>query len=821
MAEWSLPGYTELARLGQGGFGRVVLARRADTGEVVAIKYLFAGGDRAAFRHEAAILRRVVSPFVARLYAFVETPAGAAIVMEAVPGVSLRAVLDRSGVLAPESALALLKGSLLGLAAAHAAGTVHRDYKPGNVLVQPNNQSKLVDFGIALLAGHSGQAGGTPAYMAPEQWLGHPATPATDVYAATCVFFQCVTGGRPYEATTTEELRALHATAPPPLARVPEPLRPLIARGMAKSTADRPAGAAPFVAELEAAARAGYGHNWELEGWQHLVGLAGVLLAASPMAWVISATGVLGPATALLTTGATALASGTTAAGTAASGTASAGAGTAAGTLAAGAGTAGGGAAAGGAASGAAAGLATGGAGAAAGGAVGAGGLASGLAGTAASGAAAGGVGTAAGAAAAGGAVGAAGGSAAAGGAVGAAGMASGLAGGSVGTAASGAVGTASGAAAGSLGTAAGAGGAGAGGAAGGIAGSAAGGGAAGGAGGAAGAVAGGAGGAAGAVAGGAGGAAGVAAGSGAAAGGAVAGGVAAGGAAVGSGAAAGGVAAGGAIAGGGAATVAAGTGGVAAAVAAKIAAVVVAVAVVVGATVIVVGVNSGGSPPAEQQALRVNSQTVRTTYDDVILNVSAQVVQVSGHPDSAVQQRINNGLRAPVNDEISRLRDNIAGTRELTPGHPQQNAPFNLDTTAKVLLRNDDFLSVHYDHAVVSDLITNSDWSTANSTTVNLRTGETLAPDAILTENADLTQVARALDRDGGVCGMPGVLSITRDDFGDAVQVGFTRRAMEFTLELPRLSGFANACGIKTIAVPYGELDGLDRNLVAKLTAG
>lgn len=61
---------------------------------------------------------------------------------------------------------------------------MHRDYKPGNVLVQPDRQSKLVEFGIAVLAGHSGQDG-TPAYMAPEQWQGGPATPATDVYAAT------------------------------------------------------------------------------------------------------------------------------------------------------------------------------------------------------------------------------------------------------------------------------------------------------------------------------------------------------------------------------------------------------------------------------------------------------------------------------------------------------------------------------------------------------------------------------------------------------------------------------------------------------------
>lgn len=295
MSDWTVPGYTQLTVLGEGGFGRVVLARHDASARVVAIKYLHSADEhsRAQFRHEAAILHRVVSPHVARLYEFVETPAGAAIVMEAVPGVALKAILDQHTVLTPEAALTILKGSLLGLAAAHAAGTVHRDYKPGNVLVQPNNQSKLVDFGIALLSGHSGHSGGTPAYMAPEQWQGAPATPATDVYAATCVFFLCITGFRPFQESDTERLRQAHQFAPPPIQHVPPPVQALVARGMAKDVAARPASAAAFVRELEAAAVKGYGKDWESKGWQRLAGYAGTLLAASPMAWLVSSTGVL------------------------------------------------------------------------------------------------------------------------------------------------------------------------------------------------------------------------------------------------------------------------------------------------------------------------------------------------------------------------------------------------------------------------------------------------------------------------------------------------------------------------------------------------
>ncbi|NDU77107.1 protein kinase, partial [Actinomadura sp. DSM 109109] len=282
--DWRLTGFTEERELGRGAQGRVVLARHTESGTPVAIKYL-TGGDPAAvagLRSEAQMLGRLTSPYVARLYQFVEGAGGAAIVMEAVNGASLKEVLRENGALAPEAALLVLKGSLLGLAAAHAVGVVHRDYKPANVVVRGDGLSKLVDFGIAVLSGGS-SISGTPVYMAPEQWRGEPAGPATDVYAATCVFVECVTGRRPFASADRAALMNQHLSAPVDVREVPGPLRPLVLQGMAKDPGERPPGAAEFVTRLESAAAAAYGGDWEQRGTRALAAAAVALAALFPL----------------------------------------------------------------------------------------------------------------------------------------------------------------------------------------------------------------------------------------------------------------------------------------------------------------------------------------------------------------------------------------------------------------------------------------------------------------------------------------------------------------------------------------------------------
>lgn len=283
MNAWAVPGYSESLELGSGASGRVVLAVHEQSGVPVAVKYLSESlrtrpGFVHGFRAEAQLLGGLRSPHVVGLYEYVEAARGAAIVMELVDGVSLRTVLKREGPLSPEAALLVLKGSLLGLADAHGVGVVHRDYKPENVLVSPEGMSKLVDFGIAVEAGLRAGVAGTPAYMAPEQWTGAPASPAGDVYASTATFFECLTGRKPYTGDHLAELALRHLEGAVPVEEVPEAVRSLVRRGLAKSPEDRPTDAAAFVAELEETAVAGYGDDWEERGRGRLASAVALLL---------------------------------------------------------------------------------------------------------------------------------------------------------------------------------------------------------------------------------------------------------------------------------------------------------------------------------------------------------------------------------------------------------------------------------------------------------------------------------------------------------------------------------------------------------------
>jgi hypothetical protein len=282
---WAVPGYVEQRELGHGAFGRVVEAVQERTTLRVAIRYL--SPDLVAdpdflprFRTQMLKLKELDVPSVVRVYDYAEQPGqGAAVVMELVDGVSLRAMIEGQGPLEPVAALAVLKGSLLGLAAVHRLGFGHRDITPGNVLVDTSGQVKLTGFGMAVAAGET-QAVGTPLYLAPERWEGDSASPASDVYAATAVFFECLTGEPPFFGDLAA-LQEQHASGALPLDRVDPRLAPLIAQGMAKDPASRPHSANAFISELEALAGVTYGSDWQDRGRALLAGRAVAARAAA------------------------------------------------------------------------------------------------------------------------------------------------------------------------------------------------------------------------------------------------------------------------------------------------------------------------------------------------------------------------------------------------------------------------------------------------------------------------------------------------------------------------------------------------------------
>jgi eukaryotic-like serine/threonine-protein kinase len=287
---WTAPGYTHHGELGLGIGGRVMLAAREDTGALVAIKYLTGRlcADQAhldRLRETVRTLAELDDPHIVRPHECVERPRSMAIVMDLVDGITLQHLIGAEGTLGPRAALTVLKRSLHGLAAAHEAGVVHGGCKPTNVLIGADGRSRLTDFGIA---GPGLFGAGVPVYLAPERWAGSPATPAADVYAATAMFHECLTGRPPYEGTTAL-LGEAHRTAPIPAEQTPEALRALLTRGLAKDPAARPP-IDEFLADLEEVAVAAYGPGWEQRGHDRLAGLAAPLARLFPLAQALHRT---------------------------------------------------------------------------------------------------------------------------------------------------------------------------------------------------------------------------------------------------------------------------------------------------------------------------------------------------------------------------------------------------------------------------------------------------------------------------------------------------------------------------------------------------
>ncbi len=245
--------YELLSELGQGAMGVVFKAYDQKLDEVVAIKMI--KPDRVdeqsleRLKSELKLARRITHSNVLRTYDFGEAGDAAYLSMEYVSGMTLRELLDRRGKLPYGAALRIARQLCAGLQAVHEVGVLHRDIKPGNVMLEHRGNAKLMDFGISRPARSQGDStndnlSGTPHYMAPEQIQGGQPDVRTDIYSLGVVFEELFTGGMPFSGESALEIavaRLHHPPAPPSRfwSAIPEELEAIILRCMAFAPEER------------------------------------------------------------------------------------------------------------------------------------------------------------------------------------------------------------------------------------------------------------------------------------------------------------------------------------------------------------------------------------------------------------------------------------------------------------------------------------------------------------------------------------------------------------------------------------------------------
>jgi serine/threonine-protein kinase len=252
--------------LGRGSMARVYKARHLGLERTCALKIMnprLVSQQPATpeqFWAEARAAANLVHPHVVTIYNLGFDQGYHYIEMEYVPGsMSLRQALVRRGPFEPLLAARLVRQVVLALEAAHRSGLVHRDVKPANVLLTPDGQAKLADFGLAhrTVGLGSQRLAGTPTFMAPELFRGEPASPPTDIYATGVTLYYLLSGQLPFASERLRELIRLHREQPVPDLRqaaptVPEPLAEVVLRCLAKVPAERFASAAELADSLGA-----------------------------------------------------------------------------------------------------------------------------------------------------------------------------------------------------------------------------------------------------------------------------------------------------------------------------------------------------------------------------------------------------------------------------------------------------------------------------------------------------------------------------------------------------------------------------------------
>jgi serine/threonine-protein kinase len=255
--------YRIVALLGQGGMGEVYRADDLALGQAVALKFLprelSSDPQRLArLRSEVSIARQVSHPNVCRVYDIGEVGEDRFLSMEYIDGEDLTSLLRRIGRLPQDKGIEIARQLCAGLAAVHDRGALHRDLKPGNIMIDGRGSVRLADFGLAGVADPAagqGELSGTPAYMAPEQFEGRPASVHSDLYALGLVLYEIFTGKPAFTATTLREFaRAHRETSPSSMSMLIGDLDPAVERTvqrcLEKDPADRPASAYVVAASL-------------------------------------------------------------------------------------------------------------------------------------------------------------------------------------------------------------------------------------------------------------------------------------------------------------------------------------------------------------------------------------------------------------------------------------------------------------------------------------------------------------------------------------------------------------------------------------------
>lgn len=251
--------------LGSGGSAQVWRAHDTEADRTVTLKVLASAVTadpeyRRRFEREARVAALLKGPHVLPVRAFGEVQNRLYIETDFVDGLDIESLLEWRGPMAPADAVALITQIASALDEAHAAGLIHRDVKPQNIIVDPEDTAYLIDFGTAFEDGRTGitQSGmfvGTPAYMAPERFSGD-STARSDIYSLGCVLYECLTGQRPFRMRSPAQLMRAHLDAAvPPAAALSPAVPPALDRVITRAMAKDPARRYPSAGEFAVAAR--------------------------------------------------------------------------------------------------------------------------------------------------------------------------------------------------------------------------------------------------------------------------------------------------------------------------------------------------------------------------------------------------------------------------------------------------------------------------------------------------------------------------------------------------------------------------------------